>query len=61
MYRIKQVGSTLRSRAVNGNNLRMSTAVEFGTDSKATFINLFKKVKETIFKELMKNMMTMAQ
>ena len=36
----------------------LSTDVGFGTDSKARFINLCKKVKESMFEELMKNMMT---
>lgn len=38
----------------------MSTDVAFGTDSKARFIHLFKKVKQNMFEELTKNMMTMA-
>lgn len=33
----------------------MSTEATFSTDLRATIINMFKKLKETIFKELVEN------
>lgn len=38
----------------------MSTEVAFGTDSRARVTHLFKKVKQDMFAELTKNMITMA-